>query len=404
MRIVRLAFLVVVIAALSPGRRVAASQADRPELPAPDSFLGIATLPLWETGAPEALGKTPADTPTLTIFRPHFGTANGTAVIVAPGGAYLGLAANLEGRQVADWFAARGVTAFVLRYRLGSRYPYPVPLLDARRAIRLVRSRAAEFRIAPGRVGIMGFSAGGHLAATAATMFDDPRSDAADPAERVSSRPDFVVLGYPWLNAMKKDPRGPISYCSVLKIDPERCASFEQYSPDLHVSAQTPPTFIYHTTDDETVPVEASVAYYRALSAAGVSAEMHVFANGRHGSGLGLGDASLDLWPTLLEAWMRARGWLTPDPAVAAETRRILTPPAPRSPGTAFSVDLSIRDLLSDPRAKAIVEKHLGREYVAQIPDSAQPNSLRAMSLFDPDHVTATTLAAVETDLRKLPH
>ncbi len=209
------------------------------------------------------------------------------------------------------------MTAFVLKYRLGKDYLYPTPLLDAQRAIRLVRSRAAEFGIAPDRIGMMGFSAGGHLTATAGTMFDDGKADASDPVERVSSRPDFLVLGYPWLNAMKKDQKGVISYCSVLKIEPEKCSSFEQYSPDLHVGAQTPPTFIYHTTDDELVPVEASVGFYRVVAAAGVPVEMHLFAKGKHGSGLGLGDAALDNWPVLLEAWLRGRGLLTPAPAAA---------------------------------------------------------------------------------------
>ena len=274
------------------------------------------------TGCGKAALRARWEGPTRTFRRSpssalHGKTGNGTAVILAPGGAYLGLAANLEGRQVADWFAARGVTAFVLRYRLGRDYLYPTPLLDAQRAIRLVRSRAAEFGIAPDRIGMMGFSAGGHLTATAGTMFDGGKADASDPIERVSSRPDFLVLGYPWLNAMKKDQKGVISYCSVLKIEPEKCASYEQYSPDLHVSAQTPPTFIYHTTDDETVPVDASVAFYRVLAAAGVPVEMHLFARGRHGSGLGLGDAALDNWPALLEAWLRGRGLLTPAPAAA---------------------------------------------------------------------------------------
>src|SRR5438552_16106628 len=145
-----------------------------------DSFLGIATFPLWEGGAPEALGNAADDVPTITIFRPHAGTGNGTAVIVAPGGAYLGLAANLEERQVADWFTSRGVTAFVLKYRLGRKYLYPIPLGDARRAIRLVRSRAKEFGIVPNRVGMMGFSAGGHLTAMASTMFDDGQPTSPD--------------------------------------------------------------------------------------------------------------------------------------------------------------------------------------------------------------------------------
>jgi acetyl esterase/lipase len=298
-----------------------AQQPGRAAATAADPFLEIETLPLWQAGAPGARGTGPADTPMLAVFRPQRGTGNGTAVVVAPGGAYLGLAANLEGRQVADWFAARGVTAFVLRYRLGSEYLYPIPLQDARRAVRLVRSRAAAFGLAPNRIGLMGFSAGGHLAAMAGTTADGGAADAADSVERVGSRPDFLVLGYPWLNAMQANPPGVLSYCGVMHLTPDRCATFRQYSPDLHVSARTPPTFIYHTTDDKTVPVEASVAFYRALAAAGVPAELHVFATGRHGSGLGLGDAALDLWPALLEAWLRGRGLLTPDSAGARARR-----------------------------------------------------------------------------------
>ena len=312
-------WLSALVFAFTTGAGAAATQA--PATPAglltEDKFLGIATYRLWEGSAPGALGRADADIPTVTLFRPHGKTGNGTAIILAPGGAYLGLAANLEGRQVADYFTARGVTAFVLKYRLGKDYLYPTPLLDAQRAIRLVRSRAVEFGIAPDRIGMMGFSAGGHLTATAGTMFDGGKADASDPVDRVSSRPDFMVLGYPWLNAMKKDQKGVISYCSVLKIEPEKCASYEQYSPDLHVGAQTPPAFIYHTTDDETVPVEASVGFYRVLAAAGVPVEMHLFAKGRHGSGLGLGDAALDTWPALLEAWLRGRGLLTPAPSAA---------------------------------------------------------------------------------------
>jgi acetyl esterase/lipase len=287
---------------------------------APD-IQGVATYRLWQGDAPGARGNSEPDIPTLTIFRPHPGRENGTAVIIAPGGAYLGLASNLEGRQVADWFAARGVTGFVLKYRLGKTYLFPTPLLDAQRAIRFVRSQAKQFGLSPDRIGIMGFSAGGHLAASAATMFESEKADAPDPIDRVSSRPDFLVLGYPWLNAMKKDEKsGEISYCSVLKIEVNKCA-FGQYSPDAHAIAQTPGTFIYHTTNDELVPVSASVTFYQALTAAGVEVEMHLFANGKHGSGLGTGDASLDAWPALLEGWMRGRGLLTVDPRVASERR-----------------------------------------------------------------------------------
>ncbi len=373
------------------------------DLPAPDSFLGIATFPLWERAAPGALGNGQADVPTLTIFRPQPGTGNGTAVIIAPGGAYLGLAANLEGRQVADWFTSRGVMAFVLKYRLGRNYLYPTPLTDARRAIRLVRSRSKEFGVAPDRVGMMGFSAGGHLTASAGTMFDGGQPDSPDAVERVSSRPDFIILGYPWLNAMKPDRNGILNYCSALKIEPEKCKSFKQYSPEAHVSAQTPPAFIYHTTDDELVPVEASVTFYHALRAAGVPAEMHLFAKGRHGSGLGLGDPALDLWPMLLEAWLRGRGLLTPDPAIVAAAQKASAPAAPRKPGAPFSVDQPVGELLAHTDAKAVLVNQLGQEFLNKIPDFARQLSLRQISQFAPDSLSAAKLQAIERDLAKVP-
>ncbi len=171
--------------------------------PTLDPALDLTTVRLWNGEAPEAKGTAPIDTPTLTIFPPQPGRGIGSAVIVAPGGAYLGLAANLEGRQVADWFAARGFTAFVLKYRLGQRYLYPVPLLDAQRAVRWVRAHAKDYFIAPNRIGMVGFSAGGHLAAMTGTSFDDGTPTAADPVDRVSSRPDFLVLGYGWIDAMQ---------------------------------------------------------------------------------------------------------------------------------------------------------------------------------------------------------
>ncbi len=192
----------------------AAAQTAAPSRATPvaeDAFLGTATYRLYDGDAPGAAGKADLDVPTLTVFRPHPRTGNGTAIVIAPGGAYLGLAANLEGRQVADFFAARGVTAFVLKYRLGRTYLYPTPLRDAQRAIRFVRARAAEFGIIPDRIGMMGFSAGGHLTASAATFVEPGRPDAPDPIERVGSRPDFIVLGYPWLNAMWKNPAGVLS-------------------------------------------------------------------------------------------------------------------------------------------------------------------------------------------------
>ena len=367
-----------------------------------DAFLGVTTYRLWEGEAPGASGTGEADVPTITQFRVHTGTGNGTAVIVAPGGAYLGLASNLEGRQVADWFAARGVTAFVLRYRLGKKYLFPTPLLDAQRAIRLVRARAKELGIASDRIGMMGFSAGGHLTASAGTMFDAGKPDAADGIDRVSSRPDFIVLGYPWLNAMKPDPKR-LSYCRVMDLPPDRCGEFERFSPEQLVTADAPPAFIYHTTDDELVPVDASLGFYRGLMASGVPVEMHLFAKGRHGSGLGLGDASLDLWPTLLEAWMRGRGLLTPDPAVTAETRRLLGPPKARAGGAPFGVDQSIPELTANPAARAVLAKHLGADYVQRLAAEGRNLTLQSMVLHDPEHVSAAALAAIEAELRTVP-
>jgi acetyl esterase/lipase len=281
--------------------------------PTVDPALGITTLQLWPSGAPEIAGTSPADLPTLTVFLPQKGRGTGSAVVIAPGGAYLSLASNLEGRQVADWFTSRGVTAFVLKYRLGAKYLYPIPLQDAQRAVRLVRSSAATYGFLPDRIGFVGFSAGGHLAAATGTIIDAGKPDASEPLERLSSRPDFLVLGYPWLNAMQ--PSGHyITYCSLIKtIPPETCKVDEQkYTPSLHVSSHTPTTFIYSTTDDRTVPIGASVDFYNALLAAGVPVELHIFRHGEHGSGMGSGSAALDLWPVLLEQWLRDQGLLTP--------------------------------------------------------------------------------------------
>lgn len=290
----------------------AAAWAQTPDQPL-DPELGITTLPLWPNGSAAIAGTPQADQPTLTVFVPQKGKGTGSAVIVAPGGAYLGLASNLEGRQVADWFTSQGITAFVLKYRLGAKYLYPIPLEDAKRAVRLVRSFAAGYGFSPDRIGFAGFSAGGHLAATTGTLFDSGVPGASDPVERQSSRPDFLVLGYPWLNAMQ--PSGHyITYCSLIKsIPPDTCKADEaQYTPSVHVTAQTPTTFIYSTSDDRTVPISASVDFYNALIAAGVPAEMHIFRHGGHGSGMGEGSAALDQWPGLLAQWLRDQGLLTP--------------------------------------------------------------------------------------------
>ena len=280
-----------------------------------NAYLGIKTIRLWPGDAPQAKGKTCEDTPTLTIFEPQPGHENGSAVVVLPGGGYVNLAGNLEGRQVADWFAAHGFRAFILSYRLSSNgYLLPVPLLDAQRAVQTVRARARDYQIAPNRIAIIGFSAGGHLAALASTQFIPGKPEAEDPIERVSSRPDYLVLGYPWIGAISSDT-SHLTYCKLFNVM-DRCEALRAaYSPDLFVSKETPPTFIYHTTTDDTVPVEQGLRFYQALLKAGVPVEMHIFAKGSHGSGLGKGDPSLEQWPNLLETWLRAQGLLTPDKA-----------------------------------------------------------------------------------------
>jgi acetyl esterase/lipase len=285
-----------------------------------NAFLGVETIRLWPGPAPEATGTTCYDIPALTIFQPRFGPAERPAAIIFPGGGYSILAADLEGREVADWFTARGFRAFILSYRLTSHgYVLPVPLLDARRAIQTVRARAADYHVDPNRIVVIGFSAGGHLAALAGTQSVPGDPDANDLIARVSSRPDFLVLGYPWIGAIGTD-FSHLNYCKVFNLM-DRCDALRAaYSPDLFVTKDTPPTFIYHTFNDETVPVEQSLRFYDALVKAGVPSEMHIFANGHHGTGLGRGNAALDQWPALLETWLRAQGLMPSDkPAVHKE-------------------------------------------------------------------------------------
>jgi acetyl esterase/lipase len=278
-----------------------------------NDFLGIQTVRLWPGDAPQAKGKACEDIPTLTIFEPQRGMGNGSAVVIFPGGAYVHLAGNLEGRQFADWFTARGFRAFVLSYRLSSNgYLLPVPLLDARRAIQTVRARARDYQIDPGRIVVIGFSAGGHLAALSGTLFVPGNPEAEDPIERASSRPDYLVLGYPWIGAISSDT-SHLSYCKLFNVMDQCEALRAAYSPDLLVTRDTPPTFWYHTFNDGTVPVEQGLRFYEALVKAGVPAEAHIFASGPHGTGLGKGDAALDQWPNLLETWLRAQGLLTVD-------------------------------------------------------------------------------------------
>lgn len=301
------------IAALTLGCSPAMAQtAPCPTAGENNGFLGIQTIRLWPGDAPQAKGNACQDIPTLTVFEPAYGMSNGSAVIVIPGGSYRNLASIHEGRELADWFTAHGFRAFVLQYRLSSSgYLLPVPLLDARRAVQMVRARALDYHIDPRHIGVLGFSAGGHLAALASVQPVPGNPNADDPIERVPSRPDFLMLAYPWIGAISSDT-SHLSYCKEYNVM-DQCETLRAaYSPDLFVTKETPPTFWFHTTDDQTVPVEQGLRFYEALIKAGVPAEAHIFAHGAHGSGLGRGDAALDQWPQLLETWLRAQGLMGP--------------------------------------------------------------------------------------------
>jgi acetyl esterase/lipase len=262
---------------------------------------------LWPGGAPGAQGTEDIDQPSLAPYLVPAGRGTGTAVIVCPGGGYGHLSMDKEGDQIAHWLNSLGVSAFVLKYRLGPKYHHPVELGDAQRAIRTVRSKAAEYRLLPDRIGIMGFSAGGHLASTAGTHFDAGDPAASDPIDRLSSRPDFLVLCYPVISFGEFTHQG--SKHNLLGENPDP-KLVESLSNETQVTARTPPTFLFHTTNDATVPVENSVMFYAALRKAGVPAELHIYERGPHGVGLAQTDEALAGWPSRLAGWLRVRGLL----------------------------------------------------------------------------------------------
>jgi acetyl esterase/lipase len=276
--------------------------------PAPPILQDPQTMLLWPGGAPGAFGQDDSDKPAITVYMPSNTTGPMTAVIVAPGGSYARLSMNNEGRAPANYLNALGIAAFVLRYRLGPKYHHPIELGDAQRAIRTVRARAAEWHIAADRIGIMGFSAGGHLAASASTHFDAGKPDAADPIDRASSRPDFAVLAYPVISFVEPWTHQG-SKTNLLGEHPDPALA-RSLSSETQVTPATPPAFLYHTSADTVVPAENAVAYFLALRKAGVPAEMHVFRNGAHGTGLGQQDYALAEWPRLLANWLRVTGFM----------------------------------------------------------------------------------------------
>lgn len=263
---------------------------------------------LWPSGAPGALGADDLDKPAITFYQPSRPQATGTLVVICPGGGYGALAMDHEGHQVARWFTSHGVAAAILKYRLGPRYHHPAPLQDVLRAIRVVRSRASELGVQPDRIGVMGFSAGGHLASSAATLFALKDGAVADGLEAVSSRPDFAILGYPVI-VFGADVTHKGSQRNLLGDNPPT-ELITRLSTDRQVTKDTPPTFLFHTNADAGVPPQNSVAFYLALKNAGVPAELHIYEKGEHGVGLAPQDRELSTWPDRLLGWMRGRGLL----------------------------------------------------------------------------------------------
>ncbi len=262
-------------------------------------------ISLWPDGAPGALGTADSDIPKVTVYLPQ-GRSTGTGVLVFPGGSYAFLAMDHEGRQIAEWLNHLGVAAFVVQYRYAP-YRHPVELNDAKRAMRYVRSHAAEFKISPDRIGVWGFSAGGHLASTLGTHYDGGNPSAPDSVERVSSRPDFMILAYPVIDPLGDAGKGSFENLLGKDADP---ALVRELSNDLHVSAQTPPTFLMSASDDTAVSPECALNFYSALLKAGVPAELHLYESGGHGFGLGSLNPRVSSWSQRLAEWLRDRGLL----------------------------------------------------------------------------------------------
>ena len=277
-------------------------------LPAQDSSRPLSTR-LWPEAAPGAKGSNEEDIPSIQLYQPPAGKATGAAIVVCPGGGYGRLAPH-EGHDIAVWLNSVGVTAIVLKYRLGPKYQHPVMMQDAHRAIRTVRAKAAEWKIDPNRVGVMGFSAGGHLASTAATHFDAGDPNASDPIEKMSSRPDVAILCYPVITMT--DPFAHKGSRKNLLGDNPSQQLIDLMSNEKQVTEKTPPTFFFHTEDDAGVPVENSLMFAEALRRAGVPFDLHVYQKGRHG--LGLADsppfANPHPWVATFHFWLRERGFV----------------------------------------------------------------------------------------------
>jgi len=275
-------------------------------------------LEVWPGGAPDSNGMTlPEKTSEghrlsnvskaeIFVYLPEKDINTGAAVVICPGGGYSKLSMGSEGFQVAEWLASRGIAGIVLKYRLPYGH-HEIPLGDAQRTLRLVRHHAEKWGINPAKIGIAGASAGGHLASTAATRFDSGKPDSADPVERFSCRPDFMLLLYPVISFINDELGGVGSRNNLIGVG-KRAELMERYSNERHVTAQTPPTFLVLADDDAGLSSRHSIEFYLALKKFKIPAEMHIFRDGGHGFGMNRRDLPVDQWPDLFVQWMEAQG------------------------------------------------------------------------------------------------
>jgi acetyl esterase/lipase len=248
------------------------------------------------------------DNPAMIPYWPEAGKANGTAVVIFPGGGYVRLAINHEGHDIGKWFAARGVAAFVVKYRM-QEYGFPAPLLDGLRAVRQVRKHASEWHIDPAKVGVIGFSAGGHLAASVATRHNVALGE-ADPLGEISARPDFAILGYPVITLAGADAHAG-SRKALLGDNPDP-ELVQDNSLQTRVKTDVPPVFMLHGVGDQAVPVGNSLAFFNEVQKHNKQSELHIYQTNIHGVGMIQGQGTVSSWPQALELWLEAGGWLNP--------------------------------------------------------------------------------------------
>ena len=271
----------------------------------PPNYKETGEVTIWDTS--DIVRVRNVQKPDIAVFLPSKKNSTGEAVVICPGGGYGILAYDWEGSDIARWLNSQGIAAFVLKYRLpGSKsniIPHKSPLMDAQRALRMVRSNAAAWNIDPGKIGIMGFSAGGHLASTLSTHYDAGDPSNSDPVEQLSCRPDFSILVYPVISFTGEFQHSGSRINLIGKDADGELVNY--YSNELQVTEDTPPAILIHSDDDESVPVENSIVYYKALRANKVSSELHIYPYGGHGYSLAIGQGHLATWPDRVIEWIR---------------------------------------------------------------------------------------------------